>query len=143
MFITALYKVFVILTFCCTGNQAFMKMYQWFYWTSNPLFERNLNLSRGSQNSLVPPCKISLGGPEHIHPRISFHTRSNLVFHHTFPRVFQKLQTDQERLCKENMIWNDFRRERSVSESTVGYRRWTFKRKQIITQGDIWKCDRI
>jgi len=27
-------------------------------------FERGLSLSTGPQNSLVPPCKISLGGPE-------------------------------------------------------------------------------
>ena len=25
-------------TFCCTGNKAFTKVYQWFYWTSNPQF---------------------------------------------------------------------------------------------------------
>jgi hypothetical protein len=28
------------------------------------IFERNLNLSRGPQSSLVPPCMISLGGPD-------------------------------------------------------------------------------
>jgi len=38
MFVTALYKVYVIWKFCCTGNKAFMKVYQWFYWTSNPQF---------------------------------------------------------------------------------------------------------
>ena len=38
MFVTALYNVYVIWTFCCTGNNAFMKDYQWFYWTSNPQF---------------------------------------------------------------------------------------------------------
>ena len=36
--VTALYKVYVIWTFCCTGNKAFMKVYQWFYWTSNLQF---------------------------------------------------------------------------------------------------------
>ena len=30
------YIVYDIWTFCCTGNKAFMKVYQWFYWTSNP-----------------------------------------------------------------------------------------------------------
>ena len=30
--------VYVIWTFCCTGNKAFMKVYKWFYWTSNPQF---------------------------------------------------------------------------------------------------------
>jgi hypothetical protein len=28
-------------------------------------FERSLSLSPGPQSSLVPPCKISLGGPEY------------------------------------------------------------------------------
>ena len=36
MFVTALYKVYVFWTFYCTGNKTFMKVYQWFYWTSNP-----------------------------------------------------------------------------------------------------------
>ena len=35
MFVTALYKVYAI---CCTGNKAFLKVYWWFYWTSNPQF---------------------------------------------------------------------------------------------------------
>ena len=34
MFVTALYKVYVIWRFCCTGNKAFMKVYKWLYWTS-------------------------------------------------------------------------------------------------------------
>ena len=34
MFVTALYKVYVIWRFCCTGNKAFRKVYGWFYWTS-------------------------------------------------------------------------------------------------------------
>ena len=38
MIVTALYQVYVIWTFCCTGNKAFMKVYQWFYRTSNPQF---------------------------------------------------------------------------------------------------------
>jgi hypothetical protein len=25
-------------TFCCTGNETFIKVYHWFYWTSNPKF---------------------------------------------------------------------------------------------------------
>ena len=29
---------YVIWKFCCTGNKAFMKVCQWFYWTSNPQF---------------------------------------------------------------------------------------------------------
>ena len=29
---------YVIWTFCCTGNKAFMKVYQWFYWNSNLQF---------------------------------------------------------------------------------------------------------
>ena len=29
-------------------------------------FERNLNLFQGPKSSLVPPCKISLGGPDYI-----------------------------------------------------------------------------
>jgi len=31
MFVAALYKVYVIWTFCCTGNKASIKVYQWFY----------------------------------------------------------------------------------------------------------------
>jgi hypothetical protein len=38
MFVTALHKAYVIWTLCCTGNKAFMKVYQWFYWTSKPQF---------------------------------------------------------------------------------------------------------
>jgi hypothetical protein len=30
--------LYVIWTFCCTGNKSFMKVYQWFYWTSNSEF---------------------------------------------------------------------------------------------------------
>ena len=29
---------YVIWKFCCTGNKAFMKVYQWFYWNSNLQF---------------------------------------------------------------------------------------------------------
>ena len=29
---------YVIWTFCCTGNKAFMEVYQWFHWTSNLQF---------------------------------------------------------------------------------------------------------
>jgi hypothetical protein len=32
MFVTALYKVYTIWTFCFTGHKALMKAYQWFYW---------------------------------------------------------------------------------------------------------------
>jgi hypothetical protein len=35
MFVSALYKVYVIWTFCCTGNKTFIKVY---HWTSNPQF---------------------------------------------------------------------------------------------------------
>jgi len=37
-----------------------MKVYQWFYWTSNPQF---WGKSPRSQSSLVPSCIISLGDP--------------------------------------------------------------------------------
>ena len=65
MFVTALYKVhaYVILTFCCTGNKAIMKVYQWFYWTSNPQYWEKFQPVTGPQSSIVPPCKIYLGGP--------------------------------------------------------------------------------
>jgi len=49
MFVTALYKVYVIWTFFCTGNKAFMKIYQWFYWTSNPQFWEKSQPVPGSQ----------------------------------------------------------------------------------------------
>ena len=41
MFVTTLYIQYLLSphwTFCCTGNEAFIKVYQWFYWTSNPKF---------------------------------------------------------------------------------------------------------
>jgi hypothetical protein len=41
MFVTTLYIKYMLSanwTFCCTGNKAFIKVYQWFYWTSNPQF---------------------------------------------------------------------------------------------------------
>ena len=50
MFVTALYKVYIVWTFCFTGYKALMKVYQWFYWiyVSKILnFERSLSLSPG------------------------------------------------------------------------------------------------
>jgi hypothetical protein len=41
-----------------------MKLYKWFYWTSNPQFRKKSQSVPGARSSLVPPCKISLGGPE-------------------------------------------------------------------------------
>ena len=32
------YKVYVIWTFCCTANKAYVEINQWFYWISNPQF---------------------------------------------------------------------------------------------------------
>jgi hypothetical protein len=51
---TALYTVYVIWTFCCTGNKAFMNVSKWFY------CEISFSVSMGPQNSLVPPCKFLL-----------------------------------------------------------------------------------
>ena len=46
---------------CCTGNKAFMKVYQWFYWTSNPQFwEKSQSVHWPQSRALVLPCKISL-----------------------------------------------------------------------------------
>ena len=38
-----------------------------FIWPQILNFERSVSLSPGNQNSLVPPCKISLGGPVCMH----------------------------------------------------------------------------
>ena len=41
MFVTTLYIKYMLSshwTFCSTGNEAFIKVHQWFYWTSNPKF---------------------------------------------------------------------------------------------------------
>jgi hypothetical protein len=41
MLVTTLYIKYMLFahwTFCCTGNETFIKVYQWFYWTSNPKF---------------------------------------------------------------------------------------------------------
>jgi hypothetical protein len=37
LFLVYFYK-YVIWTFCCTGNKSIIKVYQWFYWTSNSQF---------------------------------------------------------------------------------------------------------
>ena len=37
LFLVYFYR-YVIWTFCCTGNKSIMKVYQWFYWTSNSQF---------------------------------------------------------------------------------------------------------
>ena len=60
----ALYKVhvYVFWTFCWTGNKAIMTVYQLFHWTSNPRFWEKSQLVPGPKSSVVPPCKISLGG---------------------------------------------------------------------------------
>ena len=44
-----------------------MKVYQWYFGPKILNFERSLRLSTGPQRSLVPPCKISLGGPAYIY----------------------------------------------------------------------------
>ena len=62
---TALHKVYVIWTFCCSRKKALVKVYQWFYIGSQIVsFERSLSLFPGPQNSLVPLYKTSLEGPE-------------------------------------------------------------------------------
>ena len=48
-------------TFCPHSTK--LKVYQWFYWTSNPQFWEKSQPAPGPQNRLVPPFKISLGGP--------------------------------------------------------------------------------
>ena len=40
-----------------------MKVYQWFYWTSDLQFWEKSQPVPGHQSSLVLPCIISLGGP--------------------------------------------------------------------------------
>jgi hypothetical protein len=51
MVVTTLYIKYMLSahwTFCCTGNETFIKVYQWFYWTSNPKFwERSQPIPRG------------------------------------------------------------------------------------------------
>ena len=57
MFVTALYTVYVILTFYCAGNKAFMKVYQWFQIL---YFEKSLNLSQGPNTVLFDLAKFLL-----------------------------------------------------------------------------------
>ena len=72
MFVTALYKVYVIWTFCCTGNKAFMKVYQWFHLTPNLIFSEKSQPVPRPQNSIVRPCKFFLGDPVHrLNPALS------------------------------------------------------------------------
>ena len=40
-----------------------MKVYQWFYWTSNPQFWERSHPVLGTPKQSCPPCKISLEGP--------------------------------------------------------------------------------
>ena len=47
------YIVYVIWTFCCTRNKAFMKASHWFYWTSNPQFWEKSQLVSGAPKQ---PC---------------------------------------------------------------------------------------
>lgn len=63
MCVTALCKVHIIWTFCCTWNKAFMKVSEWLYWTSILNFERSFSLFPEPQSSFGRPCIISLEGP--------------------------------------------------------------------------------
>ena len=59
--VTALYKVYVIWTFCCTGKKHLWKFTSGFIGLQIFNFERSLNLSPGPPSSLIPPGKMSLG----------------------------------------------------------------------------------
>ena len=73
MFVTALYKVFVIWTFSCTGKKKHLwKFTSGFNEHQILNFERSLSLSPGLKNNLFPPCKISLGGPVYINTLPSY-----------------------------------------------------------------------
>jgi len=71
--VTALYKLYVIWTFLWKFTSGFIGL-QIFN------FERSLSLSPGPQSSLVPPCKMSLGGHDgyNIAFWITFKTYTNL-----------------------------------------------------------------
>jgi len=60
MFVTALYKVYVIWTFYHTGNYALMKVTSGFNGHQIFNFERNLNLSRGPKAFLFRLAKFLL-----------------------------------------------------------------------------------
>jgi hypothetical protein len=66
-FVTALYKVYAIWIFCCTGNKAILKVYQWFYWTSVSQFWEMSRPVHGTPKQSCSACKISLGGPVTVH----------------------------------------------------------------------------
>ena len=53
----------VIWTFCCTGNKALWKFTSGFIGPQIFNIHRRLSMTPEPQLSLVPPCKISLGGP--------------------------------------------------------------------------------
>jgi len=58
MFVTTLYIKYMLSahwTFCCTGNETFIKVYQWFYWTSNPKFWKK---SRPIPGATKQSCSI-------------------------------------------------------------------------------------
>jgi hypothetical protein len=64
MFVTALYQVYVIWIFCYTGNKTFMKVNQWFYWTSNPQFCENFQFVFGAPKqscSTLQNCELFCG----------------------------------------------------------------------------------
>jgi hypothetical protein len=71
---------YVIWTFCCTGNKAFMKVYQWFYWTSNPQFweKSQLRGPKALQHISYMPCLYNLcDGSSRNWPRVQRLRRVN------------------------------------------------------------------